>query len=204
MRIYLLAALLLLASTNTMAQNADIDLLRNINLHRSKSLDGTMKAIAISGYPVTIAAPVTELIVAFATHDGKLFYDGAQTVVALGANAFITEGLKYSVNRARPHTTYPGIEVYETYSGYSFPSGHASFAFCTATSLSLCYPRWYVVVPSYLWAATVGYSQLHLGAHYPSDVLAGALIGAGTSWLAFKANRLYHRKKYKDLFPDPM
>ena len=67
----------------------------------------------------------------------------------------------------------------------SFPSGHTSMAFCTATSLSLLYPYWYVVVPSMLWATSVGFSRLYLGVHYPTDVLTGALLGAGVAWVAY-------------------
>ena len=77
----------------------------------------------------------------------------------------------------------------------SFPSGHTSFAFATATSLSIKYPRWYVIAPSYLWAGAVGYSRMNLGVHYPSDVLAGAMLGAGSAWLTCKVNDWYWKKK---------
>jgi membrane-associated phospholipid phosphatase len=58
-------------------------------------------------------------------------------------------------------------------------------AFATATSLSLAYPKWYVIVPSFAYAGTVAYSRMHLGVHYPSDVAAGAVIGAGCAYLTF-------------------
>jgi membrane-associated phospholipid phosphatase len=65
----------------------------------------------------------------------------------------------------------------------SFPSGHTSMAFSLATSVSLAYPKWYVIFPSYLWAGAVGYSRMDLGVHYPSDVLFGAALGAGSAYL---------------------
>ncbi|MFY7909200.1 MAG: phosphatase PAP2 family protein, partial [Emticicia sp.] len=64
-----------------------------------------------------------------------------------------------------------------------------------ATSLSLTFRKWYVVIPAYTWASAAAYSRLHLGVHYPSDVLAGAAIGAGSAWLCYKANRWLQRKK---------
>lgn len=59
----------------------------------------------------------------------------------------------------------------------SFPSGHAASAFAFATGVGLEKP---VLAPPLLTlAGAVAYSRVHVGVHYPGDVLAGALIGAG-------------------------
>ncbi len=76
-----------------------------------------------------------------------------------------------------------------------FPSGHTSLAFAIATSLSLKYPKWYVIAPSYVWACSVGYSRMNLGVHYPSDVLAGAVLGAGSAFLTYKLNEWFWKKQ---------
>jgi membrane-associated phospholipid phosphatase len=118
------------------------------------------------------------------------------TGTAIALNVVITYGLKYSINRQRPYLTYPDIDNVITESSRSMPSGHTSIAFATATSLSLNFPKWYVAVPAYSWASMVAYSRMHLGVHYPSDILVGALVGSGCAYFSYKANQ-WIRKKYQ-------
>ena len=122
----------------------------------------------------------------------------------IGASFLVTTifatTLKHAVNRARPFETYPDVQKLSAGGSSSFPSGHTSDAFSTATSLSLAFPKWYVIAPSYTYDTLVGYSRMHLGVHYPSDVLAGAIVGAGSAFLCYKAQKwLNHRnrKSYK-------
>ena len=56
-------------------------------------------------------------------------------------------------------------------------------AFAAATTISLQYPKWYVIAPAFIYASGVGYSRMYLGVHYPTDVLAGAVLGAGSSFV---------------------
>jgi len=120
--------------------------------------------------------------------------------VCIALNEGITYSTKHIVNRPRPYATYSDLDNQTTENDASFPSGHTSNAFALATSLSLNFPKWYVIAPSYLWASSVGYSRLHLGAHYPSDVAAGCLIGTGTAFLSHYLNKkIRSRKKAKAL-----
>lgn len=185
-------------SISVSAQNLDIDILKNINLNRNKNLDNTFKTISNSVAPASISVPLVVVSAGLIKQDSTIknrgMYIGASLVITAG----ITVGLKYAVNRPRPFVTYPFIENAVHEKTPSFPSGHTSFAFSTATSLSLAIPKWYVITPSFVWACSVAYSRMDLGVHYPSDVLAGATIGTGTSYLCYKANKwLYdrHRKK---------
>jgi membrane-associated phospholipid phosphatase len=130
--------------------------------------------------------------------DETLLRNACITAGASIVNFGITAALKYSFNRTRPYITYPDIMQKSPVHSPSFPSGHTSSAFATATSISLSYPKWYVIVPMFGWAGTVGYSRMYLGVHYPSDVLAGAALGTGTAWLTHYVNKkliLKSRKK---------
>ncbi len=193
-----LVVIYLMIAINGYSQSLDIRLLRDINLHRNHSLQGTMVTFTNSDFPVSLSIPAGELILAWKHKDKKALEYGLQTIAGYGINTVLTFGLKYAVNRPRPYVTYPDLQPYKKFNDQSFPSGHTSIAFCSAASISLCYPRWYVIVPSYTWASLVAYSRMYLGVHYPSDVLAGAIVGTGSAWLSLKGNQwLQHHKKHK-------
>lgn len=194
MKKYLTLSLLLL-SVNLYSQNIDIRLLREINLNRNKQLDNTFRFITNSAAPVAISTPIVLLGVSIIKRDStmlrKSIYIGATVLSA----AVITTTLKHSINRTRPFITYPYIEKETSGGSPSFPSGHTSDVFSLATSVSLAYPKWYVIVPVYTWAGAIGYSRMSLGVHYPSDVLVGAIIGAGSAYLCFKGQQWLNKKR---------
>ena len=59
----------------------------------------------------------------------------------------------------------------------SFPSAHAAFSFMMATLLSNWFPRYRILF--FIVAAFIGWTRIYLGVHYPTDVIAGALLGYG-------------------------
>lgn len=187
LRLYFLFTLTIFSTAS--AQNADIRLLRDINLNRNSQLDGFFKGVTDTTVPVALGVPVIVMGVGLLQKDANTQRKAIVIGASLVASSGITYVMKKVVDRPRPFVTYPDINKLTTAESPSFPSGHTSIAFGAATSLSLEYPKWYVIAPSYLWAGTVGYSRMHLGVHYPSDVLAGAVIGAGTSFVTYKVNR---------------
>ena len=177
------------------AQNFDIDLLEQINGNRNTGLESTMKGITNSVMPVSIGTPVIIYAVGLIEKDSVTKKKAIFIGESLAASAFITFALKNTVKRDRPYETYPQIDNVTEESSYSFPSAHTSSAFATATSLSMAYPKWYVIAPSFLWAGTVGYSRLYLGVHYPTDVLVGAIVGSGSAFLCHKLNKWINKKR---------
>jgi membrane-associated phospholipid phosphatase len=181
-----------LFSIQLSAQNADIDLLRNIN--HSTGTIGFSKFISNTTTGVALGVPVIMGAVALLEKDDDLLKSALYVGVSIGVDGVLTYGLKEIVHRPRPYVTYPDIIGYLPESSLSFPSGHTSLAFATATALSLKYPKWYIIAPSYLWACSVGYSRMNLGMHYPSDVLAGAILGAGSAFVTYKVNNWFWKK----------
>jgi membrane-associated phospholipid phosphatase len=190
--------LLWLSQGKLSAQNADIELLQKINSNDSEFWRGYSKAISNTTTYVSLTTIAGVATTGLIKNDKQLLRDALYLGVNLGTNALFTYSLKNSFKRPRPGITYPAqITMYEDVSSLSFPSGHTSEAFSTATALSLKYPEWYIIAPAYLWAGSVGYSRMNLGVHYPSDVLAGALLGTGTAFLTFKVNEWLNRQVRK-------
>jgi membrane-associated phospholipid phosphatase len=186
--------LLCLSQSGIFGQNWDINLLKHINLDRNKSLDGAFRFVTNSAGPVAFGVPVIICGTGFIKHDSLIVRNSLNIGSALVVTVIITTVAKYTVNRTRPFIKYPYIEKEAAGGSPSFPSGHTSEAFALATSISLTYPKWYVIAPSFIWAGAVGYSRMDLGVHYPSDVLAGAVLGAGCAWLTNKVNKKLNSK----------
>jgi membrane-associated phospholipid phosphatase len=110
---------------------------------------------------------------------------------SLGAG-MINNGIKLVINRSRPYSldvlpdsvwsTFGGMWSFSVgNSAQSFPSGHTATAVGLAVMLSAYYPlgRWYFTILAIL----VGLQRIHVAAHYPSDVFAGAIVGWCTATL---------------------
>jgi undecaprenyl-diphosphatase len=99
---------------------------------------------------------------------------------ALGATA-MAHLIKRMIRRTRPQSDHIGSEALAAHPDqYSFPSGHTTTAFSVAAVL-LGEPL-PIVLLAYGFASWVGYSRLYLGAHFPLDVLMGALIGTSVGY----------------------
>ena len=181
-------------STQVSAQNADIELLRHINHNSSTGPRQYSRFISNTTIAFAISTPIVMGAVALIEKDDDSFKNALYVGASIGVDGVLALSMKQLVKRPRPFVTYSDIIPYGSESSFSFPSAHASIAFATATALSLKFPKWYVIAPSYFWACSVGYSRLNLGMHYPTDVLAGAVLGAGSAFATNKLNDWFWRK----------
>lgn len=188
----LILFLFLLIPISLFSQNTDVDILKNINFTQPRYQDHFFRFISNSDAIISFGVPAGMTLVGLIAKNKDLTRNGCEAFAGVAITSVFTFGLKYTVKRERPFNKYPGIIVNHTYKSIkdpSFPSGHTSIAFSLATSLSMQYPEWYIAVPAYTWAGTVGYSRMELGAHYPTDVFGGALAGTGWAYLTHKFNK---------------
>ena len=178
------------------AQNWDITTVKTLN---SWHEPGLSRGLSHSGLILPVGVPTAMGIYALIEKDQALLKDainiGTTVVEAVG----ITYGLKYTFDRRRPYVKYPQlVHPIEPEDSPSFPSCHTAAAFSLATSLSITYPKWYVIAPSALWAWGVGFARMNQGVHYPSDVLTGAAIGVGCAFVNVYVNRWLNKVLFKD------
>ena len=131
---------------------------------------------------VNVAIPAGVLIDGVIRNDTRTRKNALYIATSTATTYLLNLAIKQLVKRPRPFLTDPNLVPVYRAGGYSFPSGHTSSVFSAVTALSRAYPKWYVIAPSFLWAASVGYSRMYLGVHYPTDVGAGAILGAGTAF----------------------
>ena len=95
-----------------------------------------------------------------------------RAILTVLATMVANTAVKYTVGRPRPQLEgLPALSP--TISGRSYPSAHASTSFAGARVLSAALPA----APLYALAGAMALSRPYLGVHYPSDIVAGALLG---------------------------
>lgn len=103
--------------------------------------------------------------------------------------------LKLASGRARPFEEKGAWHRKGFTRHSSFPSGHTTQAFVLATAISEHYPKWWVQVTVYGFAAGVAFSRINDDVHFASDVLVGAALGTAVTKTIFKRNEARRKTK---------
>ena len=104
------------------------------------------------------------------------------------ADAINTRLLKPRFQRERPPSS--GVHLIlrtDRFGGYSMPSNHSTNIFTASTFLAIALPA--LRIPVLLIAASVAYSRIYVGVHFPGDVFIGALLGF---FYAFFVSKIYY------------
>lgn len=122
----------------------------------------------------TLGTPAIELGSSMVVFGNGQSQQSEHLVMALGTTGLIAMIAKYGIKRKRPKRKYKP-RIWNSRYTPSFPSGHtASFA-TYATFMSLSYPK---TAPMMIGLTILtGYSQVYVGNHYVSDVVAGTILG---------------------------
>jgi len=179
-----------------MAPAWDIALLRAINGHSRKN--ATLDAVGIFCSRWLIAAmfvfvAVYAFLLSLGGSEGPsrmLFRAGLLGMCAALASFVASAFVSPLWFRPRPFARYPEVRrlIDEPSTPHSFPSSHASAAFALAVSVHAVDPWLGALL---LAAATlVGFGRMFAGVHYPTDVIAGALLGTVFSRFALSLNGL--------------
>ena len=98
-------------------------------------------------------------------------------LLAVGATSIVANlSVKPMFARRRPNRPQEPGRAVRMPASRSFPSGHTASAFAFAAGVTPEFPH--LALPLYALASAVGYSRVHTGVHYPSDVMAGAVLGS--------------------------
>ena len=135
---------------------------------------------------------IVPIICVLLTRDKKIILRG---VVAVILTFCITDVLKIIIARPRPTASSSSWFLSTPADIYSFPSKHASTAFSLATSVIL--HKKVLGLIAAVFAVLISVSRFYLGAHYWSDIIAGAILGIIISYSTDKAANYFERSGKK-------
>ncbi|HVM50290.1 MAG TPA: glycosyltransferase family 39 protein [Candidatus Acidoferrum sp.] len=159
-------------------KSLDVNLFHFVNLTlRRPALDGVMRLLSGNVLFGPAVAALAAWLLCKGGRRGRVLVLMFAIILPLG-DGFVVNPLKHAIGRERPEVGLTDVHlVMGTPDNHSMPSAHAANWFA-ATMIAFFYYRrsWRFMVPL---ASAVGFSRLYVGAHYPADVLVGAVLGSG-------------------------
>lgn len=166
-------------------QSFDESVIHWMGAHHSPTLDAIAVEVTAlgTGTVVLMIVVVAGLFLTLTQHK----YSAILLIAATGGGLVLNGVLKLGFNRPRPSIFIPTVETVSS----SFPSGHAmssaivygTVAYLAARLHRRRWARWLVMTFAFFVIALISLSRMYLGVHYPSDVVAGVIIGL--AWAGF-------------------
>ncbi len=113
------------------------------------------------------------------------------SLVAFGLSDLTGNYFKHFFERERPFLVLEHVNQLVSAGSFSFPSNHAANSFAFASGMAFFFRR--AAVPFLLIAAIVAFSRVYVGVHYPSDILAGSMLGIVVFFMLFGIYRFVNK-----------
>lgn len=160
----------------------DVLILKALESIRCGFLDVFFSIFTLFGEELVVAGIIAVIYICF----NKEF--GERAIVTVLSASCITTAVKSGVRRLRPYaagnvTKADNFLTADLDADMSFPSGHATASSGFFAALSIRFRKAYIIAPSAVLVFLIVLSRLYLGVHYPSDVLAGLVVGIGMAFL---------------------
>ena len=160
----------------------DVLILKALESIRCGFLDVFFSVFTLFGEELVVAGVIAVIYICF----NKEF--GERAIVTVLSASCITTAVKSGVRRLRPYaagnvTKADNFLTADLDADMSFPSGHATASSGFFAALSIRFRKAYIIAPSAVLVFLIVLSRLYLGVHYPSDVLAGLVVGIGMAFL---------------------
>jgi len=166
----------------------DASVFRSVAEWHSPLLDRTMPELSEIASKSRLWMGIAALLAVFGGDKGRR--TALEGMIAIGINSFVANMLfKNIARRKRPTDRVPEERRLVQPESSSFPSGHTASAAAFSGIVDRAYPKLWLPINGL--AATVGFSRVYTGVHYPGDVLAGWLLGKSVALVvSYVADRL--------------
>ena len=169
-------------------EELELAILHSIEALRAPVLDAAMSMLSLAG-----SYSLVWLVIAAALRTRKTTRQaGVAAVVTVALAETIVALLKPIFMCPRPFLVDPSVTlIIDPPGDWSFPSGHAAAACACAVAIAVTLGarRWRIWLPIAALATLMAFSRLYLFVHWPTDVLAGAVLGAGVGTIVGLTSR---------------